>query len=90
MIGKRVLQGYVWEFRGNGAIDPRSWRPFWRRNRKLLPILESQNYWNFLDIPIRGPKSGFIKMIPCDVTACREDHKSTVLGSQRVVSVDGL
>ncbi|GBO10716.1 hypothetical protein AVEN_32885-1 [Araneus ventricosus] len=22
MVGKRVLQGYVWKVRGNGAIDP--------------------------------------------------------------------
>ncbi|GBL66003.1 hypothetical protein AVEN_70320-1 [Araneus ventricosus] len=31
MVGKRVLQGYVWENRRNGAIDPRPWRPFWRQ-----------------------------------------------------------
>ncbi|GBM91872.1 hypothetical protein AVEN_270164-1 [Araneus ventricosus] len=26
MVGKRVLQGYIWECPGNGDIDPRPWR----------------------------------------------------------------
>ncbi|GBN88789.1 hypothetical protein AVEN_72334-1 [Araneus ventricosus] len=73
MVGKRVLQGYVWGIRGNGAIYPRHWRPFWQGN------VRSQKYWNFLDFSIRA---GFIQMIPCDVTACRGDYKRIVLGSQ--------
>ncbi|GBO09909.1 hypothetical protein AVEN_1636-1 [Araneus ventricosus] len=35
MVGKRVLQGYVWEYRRNGAIDLRPWRPFWRLDDKF-------------------------------------------------------
>ncbi|GBO03485.1 hypothetical protein AVEN_67647-1 [Araneus ventricosus] len=35
-------------------------------------------------ISLLGPISGFIQMIPCDVTACRGDYKRTVLRSQRL------
>ncbi|GBM61943.1 hypothetical protein AVEN_272807-1 [Araneus ventricosus] len=33
-------------------------------------------------ISLLGPRSGFIQMIPCDVTACRGHYKRTVLRSQ--------
>ncbi|GBN09509.1 hypothetical protein AVEN_6976-1 [Araneus ventricosus] len=35
-------------------------------------------------ISLLGPISGFIQMIPCDVTACRGEYKRTVLRSQRL------
>ncbi|GBO28811.1 hypothetical protein AVEN_227437-1 [Araneus ventricosus] len=31
-----------------------------------------------------GPRSGFIQMIPCDITAFRGDYKKTLFGSQCV------
>ncbi|GBN43122.1 hypothetical protein AVEN_147328-1 [Araneus ventricosus] len=33
-------------------------------------------------IPLLVPRSGFVQMIACDVTACLGDYKRTVLGSQ--------
>ncbi|GBM50505.1 hypothetical protein AVEN_254781-1 [Araneus ventricosus] len=50
------------------------WRRIWQRN------LGSQKYWNFLDISIRKPRSGFIQTIPCDVMVCRGDYKRIEYG----------
>ncbi|GBN55493.1 hypothetical protein AVEN_189114-1 [Araneus ventricosus] len=74
MLWKRVLQGYVWECRGNGAIDPQKF------GDEMWDLKTTGIFLIFL----LGPRSGFIQMIPCDVTACRGDFKRTVLGSQRI------
>ncbi|GBM98368.1 hypothetical protein AVEN_137647-1 [Araneus ventricosus] len=74
MVGKRVLQGYVWEWWRNRAIDPRpwrqTWRPIWRRN------LGSQNYWNFLDVCIRGRASDLSRLFYMTLHPVRKSIKA--------------
>ncbi|GBN10519.1 hypothetical protein AVEN_118428-1 [Araneus ventricosus] len=69
MVGKRVLQGYVWECWGNGAINP--------------PTLATK-MWGLgtAGIFLTSLLGTMIWIYPCDVMACRGDYKRTVLGSQ--------
>ncbi|GBN66945.1 hypothetical protein AVEN_103299-1 [Araneus ventricosus] len=71
MFGKRVLQRYVWEYRKNGDID--------------IGDHFGDEMWHLKStgiflISLMGPRSGFIQIIPFDITVCWE----TLFGSQCV------
>ncbi|GBM07803.1 hypothetical protein AVEN_33091-1 [Araneus ventricosus] len=83
IIGKRVLQECVWEYKGNGSINSRPWRQIWRLCRRNVG---SQKYWNFLDISTRGRDPD----LTSDVTACRGTIKGPSSDRRIIVRVDRL
>ncbi|GBM99115.1 hypothetical protein AVEN_60461-1 [Araneus ventricosus] len=76
MVGKRVLQGLVWNDEQLPGLDHDLGDEFCDFGDK------SKIPETIFSISLLGDEIRIFQIIPCDVTACTGDYKRTVLGSQ--------